>query len=164
MRCPKLKKSNSSMLVLFDESISSVSTSQNHHPLCQSILDPWMTPRCGFCPKNIRSFFPSWRQHYSDHLGICIVSKKYKHWLNNELNNHVSHVITTFLQVFLTHVGSLRTLRISSLNHCRAPFPWYPIPFSIFQHLFQPKKKLLSNPHAEKWKKAPCPDLNIYGP
>ena len=101
MRCPKLRKSNSSMLVLFDDSISSISTSQIHHPLCQSILDPWMTTRCGFCPKNIRSFFPSCRQHYSDHFATSIVSQK-EHMLleKNKLNNHFPLSISAQSEMF----------------------------------------------------------------
>lgn len=138
------------MLVLFDDSISSISTSDIHRLLCQSTLDPWMTPRCGFCPKNIRSFFPSWRQHYSDHLATSIVSKKNKGWLKNELNNHVSQVLTGFLLGFLPDVGSLP--HFGSLQ--------YPMPFSIFQPPLPAQKETAIHPPCRKMEKlAPCQAL-----
>ena len=119
-----------------------------HHPLCQSTLDPWMTPRCGFCPKNIRSFFPSWCQHYSDHFATSIVSQK-EHMLleKNKLNNRVSQVMTRFSLGFSPDVGSLRTFQISSLSTAviYRLLPGIPCLSVSSNHLFQPKKTIQKN-------------------
>lgn len=143
MRCPKLRKSNSSMLVLFDDSISSISTSQIHHPLCQSTLDPWMTTRCGFCPKNIRSFFPSWRQHYSDHFATSIVSQKEQALVEKR----VKQPCFTSSDWLLTRIFTW-----CWISSCTSNLFSIPCLSVSSNHLFQPKKKPLSNRHAEKWK------------
>lgn len=53
------------------------------------------------------------------YLSLQVQALVEKNWLNN----HVSHVVTGFLLVFLPHVGSFGT----------PLFPWHPMPFSIFQ-------------------------------
>ncbi len=93
------------------------------------------------------------------HLATSIVSKKRTSvgW-RNKLNNHVSHVMTGFLG-FFPDVGSFGTLQISSLNSCKARFPWHPMAFSIFQPPLPAQKETAIQPPRKNGTMAPCQAL-----
>lgn len=141
------------MLVLFHDSISSISTSQIHHPLCQSTRtrkwqDAAFAPRISGVSSHpdVNTTAITWR------YVLCQRNTSIG-WKQRVKQPCFRSSDWLFTSIVLPHVGSFGTLQISSLNNCEALIPWYPIPISSFQPPLPAQKETAIQSPCRKIKK-----------